>query len=281
MGKIVGTLPNRRFFIPALDTCMNEPRAGMKKRWSMSRKRNVNCSRPRGFSQKNYCKRQKRGGKYLEGFREWVKLDEVGQMAPAPPPYPPPTKIKPSIGSSTNHLYSNPSGAIKTQRILGSKQGGWKVHLRTGLDDNNRDRAYQIIKLLVAKNGYKWDHKKLHGGEPDQKDITIYCGSRSEANLAAREIASSEDLKSLLLPPGTEILEDDIELVPGTGIYGRFDVKNLKTAPYEFTQYGCKGWAMLARDMNNNAFSKSFDKNAACQRSYDALKSLFGKDFTG
>ena len=35
-----------------------------KRKWSMSRKRKINCNRPRGFSQKQYCKRQKRGGKY-------------------------------------------------------------------------------------------------------------------------------------------------------------------------------------------------------------------------
>lgn len=35
-----------------------------KKRWTVSRKRKINCARPKGFSQKQYCKRQKRGGKY-------------------------------------------------------------------------------------------------------------------------------------------------------------------------------------------------------------------------
>lgn len=45
---------------------MNEPRKNMKSRWSIKYKRSINCSRPKGFSQKNYCKRKKRGGKYLE-----------------------------------------------------------------------------------------------------------------------------------------------------------------------------------------------------------------------
>ena len=43
----------------------NKPREGMKSRWSMKYKKSINCSDPKGFSQKNYCKRQKRGGKYL------------------------------------------------------------------------------------------------------------------------------------------------------------------------------------------------------------------------
>ena len=55
---------------------MNETRKNMKRRWSMKYKKNINCSRPKGFSQKNYCARQKRGGKYLEGFKIWIQETE-------------------------------------------------------------------------------------------------------------------------------------------------------------------------------------------------------------
>jgi DNA-directed RNA polymerase subunit F len=34
------------------------------KKWSRKYKRSINCSSPKGFSQKQYCKRQERGGKY-------------------------------------------------------------------------------------------------------------------------------------------------------------------------------------------------------------------------
>ena len=34
------------------------------KKWSRKYKSSINCSNPKGFSQKQYCKRQKRGGKY-------------------------------------------------------------------------------------------------------------------------------------------------------------------------------------------------------------------------
>ena len=44
----------------------NEPRKGMKSRWSTKYKKSIDCSHPKGFSQKNYCKRKKRGGHYLE-----------------------------------------------------------------------------------------------------------------------------------------------------------------------------------------------------------------------
>jgi hypothetical protein len=42
----------------------NAPRAGGRKRWSMKYKRSINCNNPKGFSQKQYCKRKKSGGDY-------------------------------------------------------------------------------------------------------------------------------------------------------------------------------------------------------------------------
>lgn len=43
----------------------NAPRTGkMKKRWSVKHKRGIDCSHPKGFSEKNYCKRKRNGGKY-------------------------------------------------------------------------------------------------------------------------------------------------------------------------------------------------------------------------
>ena len=34
------------------------------KKWSIKRKRSIDCKHPRGFSERQYCKRQSRGGKY-------------------------------------------------------------------------------------------------------------------------------------------------------------------------------------------------------------------------
>ena len=42
----------------------NKPRAGGKKRWSVKYKKSINCSNPKGFSQKQYCKRKRKGGSY-------------------------------------------------------------------------------------------------------------------------------------------------------------------------------------------------------------------------
>ena len=77
---------------------------------------------------------------------------------------------------------------------------------------------------------------------------------------------------------------------------------------FMFHQYGCKGWSMLANDMRKlsqarslkdpknshlvqklkdmgDNFDINFDlekgKKDACERSYEDLAKLFGKDFTG
>jgi len=42
----------------------NEPRAGGKKRWSVKYKRSIDCNNSKGFSQKQYCKRKRKGGHY-------------------------------------------------------------------------------------------------------------------------------------------------------------------------------------------------------------------------
>jgi len=42
----------------------NKPRKGMKSRWSTKYKKKIDCSHVKGFSQKQYCKRKRRGGKY-------------------------------------------------------------------------------------------------------------------------------------------------------------------------------------------------------------------------
>jgi hypothetical protein len=47
-----------------INEAYNKPRAGGKKRWSVKYKKTINCSNPKGFSQKQYCKRKRKGGSY-------------------------------------------------------------------------------------------------------------------------------------------------------------------------------------------------------------------------
>jgi hypothetical protein len=58
----------------------NKPRKNHKSRWSVKYKKSINCENPKGFSQKNYCKRKNRGGKYLENFSKWLTEQEVIAM---------------------------------------------------------------------------------------------------------------------------------------------------------------------------------------------------------
>ena len=55
----------------------NKPRSGGKKRWSVSYKRGIDCSNPKGFSQKQYCKRKRRGGHYKT---ESINLDHIQEI---------------------------------------------------------------------------------------------------------------------------------------------------------------------------------------------------------
>ena len=161
-------------------------------------------------------------------------------------------------------------------------QGGWKIHLRTGTDDKKRDRAYEIVLDIIKNNGGKWLSKKLHGGEADEKDITIYCGIKSEANKAALAIAKNSELSGLLLPPGKEMLQDDVEILPNTNVYGRFEASRLNTGEHEFHQYGCKGHSMLKSYVSASLWDKkNFDREKACRVSRIVLEKLFGTDFTG
>lgn len=54
----------------------NAPRVG-KKRWSTKYKKKINCSNPKGFSQKQYCKRKSRGGAYKSSFEIFISLVKI------------------------------------------------------------------------------------------------------------------------------------------------------------------------------------------------------------
>ena len=58
-----------------------------------------------------------------------------------------------------------------------ARDGGWKIHLRTGTNNKTRNDAYELVLKIIEDNNNnkenaKWYSKKLHGGEPNVKDIT-------------------------------------------------------------------------------------------------------------
>ena len=175
--------------------------------------------------------------------------------------------------------------------------GGWKIHLTTGLDDHKRDLAYATLLRIIEHSGSgNWKSKKLTGGDPGDKDITLYCGPKEEAIKAAKAIKSHAYLYSLIMPPEekSEASKDDVLIDPNIPkIYGRFTTYGLNTEPYKFDSYGCKGHPMLASDMRswtnardikkfkNTDFDLETKKEKACSNAYNFLTQLFGKDFTG
>ena len=50
--------------LQTLEAAQNAPREDMKSRWSVKYKKSIDCDNPKGFSQQQYCDRQKRGGNY-------------------------------------------------------------------------------------------------------------------------------------------------------------------------------------------------------------------------
>ena len=44
----------------------NKPRKGMKRRWSTKYKKSINFNNPKCFSQRQFCKRKRRGGAYKD-----------------------------------------------------------------------------------------------------------------------------------------------------------------------------------------------------------------------
>ena len=57
----------------------NKPRDGMKSRWSICYKKSIDCSHPKGFSQKNYCRRKKRGGGYKSSSWCYYVYVDIGR----------------------------------------------------------------------------------------------------------------------------------------------------------------------------------------------------------
>jgi len=172
---------------------------------------------------------------------------------------------------------------IKQRSIPVGGFGGWKIHLRTGPDDKKREEAYKLVLKIIENSGNKWKSKPLGGGEPDEKDITIYCGPKEEVTRAAKAIKDNPKLYEKLLPANGDVLTDDQLIVPNIpNVYGRFDASRLNTAPHIFHQYGCKGWSMLEDDVSNMIYNPQlYNKETACEDAYAKLADLFGKYFTG
>ena len=88
MKWVTISVSNKKSFIQKVKSffvseAYNKPRAGGKKRWSVKYKKTINCSNPKGFSQKQYCKRKRKGGAYKNESVESVMgglIEKVGTV---------------------------------------------------------------------------------------------------------------------------------------------------------------------------------------------------------
>lgn len=88
MKWITLSVSNKKSFIKKVKSffvseAYNKPRAGGKKRWSVKYKKTINCSNPKGFSQKQFCKRKRKGGAYKNESVESVMgglIEKVGNV---------------------------------------------------------------------------------------------------------------------------------------------------------------------------------------------------------
>lgn len=81
-----------------------------------------------------------------------------------------------------------------------SDKGGWKIHLTV------RPQNYEMVDMWLDKN-HPGQYKLLHGGDPGEKDFTIYVGHKDDAirlsrkmlteigHLLERNNAGGEDIK--------------------------------------------------------------------------------------
>ena len=42
-----------------------------------------------------------------------------------------------------------------------ARDGGWKIHLRTGTNDETRDEAYNLVLKIIENSGNKWKSKHI------------------------------------------------------------------------------------------------------------------------
>lgn len=122
----------------------NQPREGMKSRWSVKYKRSIDCGHPKGFSQKNYCKRQRRGGAYSEST---VGTEEVDS-------------------SRVERLYSRVKDSVRLVRMYDEATG---QHLLTNISTIAELGTGNALGLYVSS-----ENKKSIGPEVINKIKLIY-----------------------------------------------------------------------------------------------------------
>jgi hypothetical protein len=160
--------------------------------------------------------------------------------------------------------------AAPTGSLFGKKIGdGWKLHLnpKKGIG------AEKAISDYLSEK--KIPHKVGKNSGQDSKGITVYVGSRDDANALAADINSR--FSNVLNDAAGEVLVDDTQIAGK--VWGRFDLSKND----EFHQYGAAGVPFLNDDMSQLRYAE--DKDAAIekakQRADGILRRQYGEYYTG
>ncbi|MFH1457641.1 MAG: hypothetical protein ABIG31_00515 [Candidatus Omnitrophota bacterium] len=152
------------------------------------------------------------------------------------------------------------------------KKGGWKLHLTV------QPESYPKIDEWLWNN-HKGQYKLLAGGDPGEKDFTVYVGSRDDVTLLIQRIA--RDKIDNLLEPSNAGSEDRLFT---DKIAGRFDISSTRFGKRDFVYYGSSG-VPFDREAADARFSGklggSYDQKAHVRRITNNLEKEYGGYFTG
>lgn len=148
MKWVTISVSNKKSFIQKVKSffvseAYNKPRAGGKKRWSVKYKKTINCSNPKGFSQKQYCKRKRKGGAYKNESVESVMgglIEKVGKVV-----------------MGVNDLCEQHLVYLQDEGFI------YDVDLNPDLGQDNSDlydSGYIIFKLGKNDEGFSWNEIK-------------------------------------------------------------------------------------------------------------------------
>ena len=122
-------------------------------KWSAKRKRSIDCDNPKGFSEKQYCKRQKRGGAYKS----------EGDKARIPEKKKDGTK-RPKSEPSDLYTDEDPKGTIKGLGFKDAKTATESIKI---IKNSNRKHAHKVQAMLVMIQRAKVALKRT--SDPEKK----------------------------------------------------------------------------------------------------------------
>ena len=146
--------------------------------------------------------------------------------------------------------------AIRPQDGPYGKNIGWKIHLRV------KPRNYMFVYLWLKFNcPHGWKH--LAGGDPLEKDFTIYSGSWDNTSKISRIL--KEELDDRLEEPTKHMLEWELKLLGK--ISARFNCQKFSNV-FHPDGYGYLGIPILLRRQDELLWNTEFKKDFAKRKKY-------------